>query len=345
MSIKMEYEKIDTLIQLAIQEDIGEGDITTESIIPGDLVIEGTFTAKESGVVAGLPVVEYFFSKLDKSVSFKQTSQEGSLVQKSDTLATVHGKARTILTGERIALNFLQRLSGIATLTAQFVERVKPTKTPIMDTRKTIPGWRYLEKYAVAAGGGVNHRMGLYDQILVKDNHLDIMKQRNQMVAMNKKNGPGNHTSYIKDEKLRQIEEVSHNTFSGSDKNRGEPFRNIVSPHISTIEHVVSIIKQKIKKGVLIEVETRTLEEVMDALKAEVNIILLDNMSIQQLKEAVLIVKDWRSVKSTHWPMTEASGNITLENVQFVAETGVDRISVGAITHSAKALDISLEMI
>lgn len=342
MTSKIEYEKIDSLIQLAIQEDIGEGDITTENIIPGDLVIEGIFTAKESGIVAGLPVVEYFFTKLDKGVFLKRILKEGTPVQKGDTLATVHGSARTILTGERIALNFLQRLSGIATLTAQFVEHIKPRKTPIMDTRKTIPGWRYLEKYAVAAGGGVNHRMGLYDQVLVKDNHLDIMKQRSHMADIDKKKDSDNHASYMKDKKFQKTEGTPHNTLS--DKHSGESSRNGASPHISTIENVVSVVKQKIKRDILIEVETRTLEEVMDALRAEVNIILFDNMDIQQLKEAVTMVKDWRSVKNTHWPLTEASGNITLGNVQLVAQTGVDRISIGAITHSAKALDVSLEI-
>lgn len=299
MKFCFEPEKIDTLIQLAIQEDIGDGDITTESLIPDSLIAEGSFIAKESGVIAGLPVVEYLFSKLDKGVSLKQNVKDGTFVNKGETIATVKGGAKTLLSGERIALNFLQRLSGIATLTAQFVERIKPLKTHIMDTRKTIPGWRYLEKYAVAVGGGINHRMGLYDQVLVKDNHLDIMKDK-------------------------------------LPKN--------VSANFSTIERVVSILRKKLKKGILIEVETRTLEEVADALKAGVGIILFDNMNIAQLKEAVVMVKNWKPSKGRRRPLTEASGNITLGNVHLVAQTGVDRISVGAITHSAKALDISLEI-
>src|SRR5574337_675901 len=237
MRFDLETEKIDALIQLAIQEDIGIGDITTENLIPASLIAEGSFIAKESGVIAGLPVVEYFFSKLDKGVSLKQNVKEGTVVKKGENIALIKGSAMTLLSGERIALNFLQRLSGIATLTAQFVERIKPLKTAIMDTRKTIPGWRYLEKYAVAVGGGINHRRGLYDQVLVKDNHLDIMKDK-------------------------------------LPKN--------VSANFSTIEKAVSVLRQKIKKGVLIEVETRTLGEVTDALKAEVNIILFDNMDIQQ---------------------------------------------------------------
>ncbi len=333
MSIKIECEKIDTLIELAIQEDIGEKDITTESIIPDDLVIKGIFIAKESGIVAGLPVVEYFFSKLDKDVSLKQMAKEGVFINKGDILAVIHGSARTILTGERIALNFLQRLSGIATLTARFVEHIKPLKTPVMDTRKTIPGWRYLEKYAVAAGGGVNHRIGLYDQVLIKDNHLDIMKHVYHVEGIDKEKGSVSYTSFIKEKESQKMRD-----------DNGESSRSSFSPNISTIENVVSLVKQKIKKGVLIEVETRTLEEVMDALKAGVNIILFDNMSVQQIKEAVTLVMDWKSVKGTDWPLTEASGNITMENVQSIARTGVDRISIGAITHSAKALDISLEI-
>ena len=173
-----EPKKIDALIQLAIDEDIGTGDITTANLLPDGLAATGVFLAKGSGVVAGLPVVEYFFSRLDTSVLINRAVREGAFVHAGEIIATISGRARTLLTGERIALNFLQRLSGIATITAQFVEKIKPMKTAIMDTRKTTPGWRYLEKYAVITGGGVNHRMGLYDQVLVKDNHLDIMKDR-----------------------------------------------------------------------------------------------------------------------------------------------------------------------
>jgi len=302
MNFKLETEKIDALIQLAIQEDIGDGDITTESLIPDSLIVEGVFIAKGSGVIAGLPVVEYFFSKLDKGVSLKRNVRDGTFVKKRETIASIKGSAKTLLSGERIALNFLQRLSGIATTTAQFVERIKPLKTAIMDTRKTIPGWRYLEKYAVAMGGGVNHRMGLYDQVLLKDNHLDILKVETGLKLVS------------------------------------------TSSYISIIEKAVSALRQKIKKGILVEVETRTLEEVADALKAEVDIILFDNMNIAQLEEAVKMVKRWKPSRGKHKPLTEASGNITLENVRLVAQTGVDRISVGAITHSAKALDISLEI-
>ena len=302
MKFDIKTEKIDALIQLAIQEDIGTGDITTVNLIPDSLIVEGVFIAKESGVIAGMPVVEYFFSRLDKDVSLQQRIKEGTCVNKGEAIANIKGSAKTLLSGERIALNFLQRLSGIATITAKFVERIKPLKTAVMDTRKTIPGWRYLEKYAVAMGGGVNHRMGLYDQALLKDNHLDILKVETGLKPVS--------------------------TFS----------------HISIIEKAVSALREKTKRGILVEVETRTLEEVADALKAGVDIILFDNMNIAQLKEAVETVKNWKSSKGKRKPLTEASGNITLENVRLVAQTGVDRISIGAITHSAKALDISLEI-
>ncbi|HLE86885.1 MAG TPA: carboxylating nicotinate-nucleotide diphosphorylase [Candidatus Brocadiaceae bacterium] len=302
MKFDIKTEKIDALIQLAIQEDIGTGDITTVNLIPDSLIVEGVFIAKESGVIAGMPVVEYFFSRLEKDVSLQQRIKEGTCVNKGEAIANIKGSAKTLLSGERIALNFLQRLSGIATITAKFVERIKPLKTAVMDTRKTIPGWRYLEKYAVAMGGGVNHRMGLYDQALLKDNHLDILKVETGLKPVS------------------------------------------TSSHISIIEKAVSALREKTKRGILVEVETRTLEEVADALKAGVDIILFDNMNIAQLKEAVETVKNWKSSKGKRKPLTEASGNITLENVRLVAQTGVDRISIGAITHSAKALDISLEI-
>lgn len=294
-----ETAKIDNLIQLAIQEDIFTGDITTENLIPENLIVEGAFIAKENGIIAGLPVVEYFFLKRDKNVFFKQWVKDGIFVHKGETIATIHGSAKILLSGERIALNFLQRLSGIATLTAQFVERVKPSKASVLDTRKTIPGWRYLEKYAVIVGGGVNHRMGLYDQVLIKDNHLDIMK---------------NKLSYD------------------------------LPSHVSIIEKAVAVLRQTINKGVSIEVETRTPEEIKNALKSGVDIILFDNMSIQQLNTAVRMVNEWNYSEGVRRPLMEASGNINLENVHLVAQTGVDRISIGAITHSAKALDISLEI-
>src|SRR3989338_7184672 len=280
MKFDFKPEKIDTLIQLAIKEDIGTGDITTENLITDSLIAEGSFIAKESGVIAGLPVVEYFFSKLDKGVSLKQNVRDGTFVKKGENIASIKGSAKTLLSGERIALNFLQRLSGIATLTAQFVERIKPLKTAIMDTRKTIPGWRYLEKYAVRVGGGVNHRMGLYDQILIKDNHLKVM---------------------------------------GSERENG------------AISRLVKKAREQIENGILIEVEVEDLSRVKDVVDAGVDIILFDNMTPAKIKEAVDMVKEFEKSASTGKAiLTEASGNITIQNVEDYAKAGVDRISVGA---------------
>ncbi|MCF6149845.1 MAG: carboxylating nicotinate-nucleotide diphosphorylase [Candidatus Kuenenia sp.] len=297
--MNFESQKINTLIQLAIQEDIGPGDITTESIFSPHLMGEGEFIAKEDGIIAGLPVIGHFFSKIDENIFLKTFISDGTFVKKGEVFASVNGRVQSLLSGERIALNFLQRLSGIATFTAQFVEKVKPLKVAIMDTRKTVPGWRYLEKYAVTMGGGVNHRMGLYDQVLIKDNHLDFMK------------------------KELSAEEIAD---------------------ASVIKKTISKVRRKTGSNILIEVETRTLTEVEDAINAGADVILLDNMNPAGIKKAVSLVKNCKYGKESYRPLTEASGNITLDNVKSIAETGVDRISIGALTHSAKALDISLKI-
>ncbi|MDR4508422.1 MAG: carboxylating nicotinate-nucleotide diphosphorylase [Candidatus Brocadiaceae bacterium] len=298
MHKNFEPEKIETLVRLAIEEDVGRGDITTQYLIPDNVQAEGNLIAKDEGIIAGLPVVEYVYSRLDKNICCEKMVTDGDHVQPGKIIAAIKGRAKTLLIGERIALNFIQRLSGIATQTALFIGRIQPLRTSLMDTRKTTPGWRYLEKYAVIMGGGTNHRTGLYDQVLIKDNHLDI---------------------------------IGKNLYPDS------------SP-ASVIGKAVSLIRQKMKHTVLVEVETRTLDEVKGALKAGVDIILFDNMNITQLKEAITLVREWNYEEGVHRPLTEASGNITVENVRSIAETGVDRISVGAITHSAKALDISLKI-
>ena len=177
MQSTLDLNNIKDIIQLAIKEDIGKGDITSEIFIPKDSKSEGIFMAKEDGIIAGLPVVKYVFSQIENDLLFTSNVEEGSSINKGTTIANVKGSTLSILTAERLVLNFLQRLSGIATLTNKFVEKVKAYKTQIMDTRKTTPGWRYLEKYAVKVGGGTNHRAGLYDQILVKDNHIKIMEK------------------------------------------------------------------------------------------------------------------------------------------------------------------------
>ncbi|MBA7642135.1 putative nicotinate-nucleotide pyrophosphorylase [carboxylating] [subsurface metagenome] len=281
----LNLKKVRPIVRMALEEDVGKGDITTNLIIPKGRKARGAIWVKEKGIIAGLPVMGLTLKTVNKKVEFKAKVKEGERVKKGQAIAEVIGNARSILTAERTALNFLQKLSGIATLTNQFVERVKPCKVKIFDTRKTTPGLRYLEKYAVRCGGGCNHRMGLYDQVLIKDNHLRV-------------------TGYG----LR-----------------------------------VTDLREKIPKGMKIEVEAKNLREVREALKARVDIIMLDNMSIERMKKAIELCR-LSSVVRRPSLVIEASGGITLENVRKIAKTGVDRISIGALTHSAKALDISLDI-
>jgi nicotinate-nucleotide pyrophosphorylase (carboxylating) len=262
-------------IQRALAEDIGPGDVTTNSIVPADARMAGRIIAKQSGVAAGLGVARAVFTLLDPSVQVDIEIQDGAAVTNKMVLARIEGPARALLTGERVALNFLGRMSGIATLTRHFVERVQGTKAVILDTRKTAPGLRTIDKLAVRLGGGQNHRTGLYDMILIKDNHIDFAGSLQAAVAQARAAG----------------------------------------------------------SGLQIEVETRTLEDVRAALDLGVERILLDNMSCEMLAQAVAMTAGRARL--------EASGNITLENVREVAETGVDFISIGALTHSVKVFDVS----
>ncbi|MDE0465998.1 MAG: carboxylating nicotinate-nucleotide diphosphorylase [Candidatus Poribacteria bacterium] len=275
----LDLRSLDPLIELAFAEDIGIGDITTEATVPPVQKGIGTLTAKSEGVVAGLPVAERVFAKLDETLTFRALVMDGDAVITGTPIAEVQGSAKTILIGERTALNFLQRLSGIATLTAQFVAAVADYDIKIVDTRKTAAGWRAVQKYAVRVGGGQNHRFGLYDGVLIKDNHI---------VAAG---GIGNAV-----QRARQT-----------------------APHTAKIE-----------------VEVETLDQVDEALKAGADILLLDNMSPSIMKSVVHEVGDLA--------VTEASGGITLDKVKTVAATGVDLISVGALTHSAMPMDISLTL-
>ena len=270
---------LNTLLDLALSEDIGIGDITTEATVPTSQSAIGILTAKCEGVIAGLPVAEKIFAKVDSSLEFRSIVKEGDSVSLGSSIAEVEGSAKAILIGERTALNFLQRLSGVATLTSIFVEAVRDYDVKIVDTRKTTPGLRALQKYAVRVGGGNNHRYGLYDGILIKDNHI---------IACG-----GIH--------------------------------NAVKRAKSIAPHTVKI-----------EVEVETLKQVQEALDAEVDILLLDNMSIEMMQTVVKLVN--------HNVITEASGGITLERVQAVASIGVNLISIGALTHSAMPLDISLDL-
>ena len=257
---------------------------------------KGLLIAKEAGIVAGLPVAGYVLSQIDENLILTSNIEDGSRVRKGTIIGSVKGLTLSLLSAERLVLNFLQRLSGIATATNRFAEKIKGYRTQIMDTRKTVPGWRYLEKYAVRVGGGINHRMGLYDQILIKDNHLKTM---------------------------------------GSEKENG------------AISRLVKKAREQIENGILIEVEVEDLCQIRNMVNAGVDIILFDNMEPSKIREAVDMVKEFeknQGARTGKAILTEASGNITIENVEEYADAGVDRISVGAITHSARALDISFEI-
>ncbi len=275
----LNFNSADTLIELAFQEDIGIGDITTEATVPSSQKGIGTLLAKSDGVIAGLPVAERTFEKLDSGLVFTPFVIDGDAVNAGTPIGDVKGDAKTILIGERTALNFLQRLSGVATLTSQFVNAVTDYDVKIVDTRKTTPGWRAIQKYAVCVGGGHNHRFGLYDGVLIKDNHI---------VAA------GGITQAIQRARLS-------------------------APHT-----------------VKIEVEVETMGQVNEALEVKADILLLDNMPLEMMKEVVQRVRNLA--------ITEASGGITLDQVKDVAATGVDYISVGALTHSAMPMDISLTL-
>ena len=264
-------------IQRALDEDIGTGDATTNSIVPADATMHGQIIAKQDGVIAGLDVVCAAYQLLDSDVDFAAQVADGSRVTRGGLLALVSGRTSSLLTAERTALNFLGRMSGIATLTRQFVDAVAGTRAVILDTRKTAPGLRLVDKLAVKLGGGGNHRIGLYDMILIKDNHID---------------------------------------YAGG------------------IEEAVRRA-QAARSGLPIEVEARTVADVKVALSLGVERILLDNMSVEMMAEAVKITNGRAKL--------EASGNVTLETVRQIAETGVDFISVGALTHSAKVFDVSFD--
>lgn len=272
------------IVERALQEDLGSGDVTTEALVAPSERARAVIRVKESCVVAGLPVAELVFHVLDAKLRFNAKVCEGERVAAQTEIAEIDGSLRAILMGERTALNLLQRLSGIATQTARFVEAVQGFSVQILDTRKTAPGLRILDKYAVRIGGGRNHRFGLYDGVMIKSNHIRACGSLTEAIA-----------------RVRQ--------------------------------HVPATVK--------LEVEVQTLAELEDALCAGVDIIMLDNMSLEEMREAVKRVKGARGLG----PLLEASGGVTLSNVRAIAATGVDYISVGALTHSVKAIDMHLEVL
>ena len=270
---------IDKIISLAIEEDVENGDVTTNSLVPESTLAVAEMTAKADGVISGIDIARMVFERFDKNIRWSPSTTEGGRVKKGDAIVRVEGSYRALLTGERTALNILQRMSGIATATSNYVKELEGTATQLLDTRKTAPGMRILDKIAVRAGGGTNHRMGLYDLALIKDNHIKVA---------------GGITEAVKEVRA-------------------------YAP------------------GIKVEVEVTTLEETKEAVTAGADIIMLDNMSNEMMEDAVKLIAGRAK--------TEASGNMTIGRLKGAAATGVDYISVGALTHSVTALDISMNIV
>ena len=279
----MQYENlINALLDLGIEEDISTGDITTESIIPESMNAAATMTAKQDGVISGLEIVKMVYDRFQQDVVFTPYFKDGDSVKKGDVILKVEATYPTLLRGERLSLNIFQRMCGIATETAKYVKELADTHTELLDTRKTAPGLRVLDKMAVKHGGGTNHRMGLYDMAMIKDNHIKMA---------------------------------------------------------GGIAKAVEQVRARIAEGIKIEVETTNLDEVHQAIEAGADIIMLDNMDTKTMTEAVSIIKAAdKGIK------TEASGNMSIPRLKEVASTGVDYISVGALTHTVKGMDISMNI-
>ena len=282
----MDKDRILPVIKAALKEDIGKGDITSGALIDKFLSSRAAIITKEDCVVCGLQIAEWIMAQIDYSVRFKPNCNDGDFVGKDKELVFLEGHANSILRAERTMLNFMEFLSGIATKTKTYVDRVKSYGVKVMDTRKTYPLLRYLEKYAVSAGGGANHRMGLYDRVLIKDNHVKVHSKK------------------------------------------------------TTLKELVELARKKNLKGTVVEIEVTSPIEFEDALQGKPDIIMLDNMGIKDIKACVEI----RRMSKTK-ALLEASGGITLETIEEYAKTGIDMISVGALTHSVKSIDMSLEIV
>ena len=276
-----ELSVTDKIILNALEEDICQGDITAEAVIPANHTSKAKLVAKEAFVLAGIGYSERVFQLIDADIKFKVIKKEGKHVKKGDVIASVQGNTRSLLKAERTALNLVQRLSGIATLTNKFVTAVKGSRVKIADTRKTTPGFRIFEKYAVRTGGGINHRFGLFDGLLIKDNHIKA---------------------------------------------------------VGSIRKAVKLARENAHHLMKIEVEAGTMKQVKDALESGADVIMLDNMTLENMKKSVKTIRNYKSSV-----IIEASGNMTLENIWKTAETGVDLISIGALTHSAPSADISMQ--
>ncbi len=279
------------IIDQALFEDIASGDITTQTLIPESASIKVDIIFKQQGILAGIKIAEYIFQKLDSNINFTALKNDGNLINEKETIVNIEGNARDILTAERTALNFLQRLSGIASITHKFVQEVKEFNTKILDTRKTTPTLRKFEKYAVKIAGGKNHRFGLFDQVLIKENHISQIQKNNPDIS-----------------------------------------------RPDAIKKAIFDIKKKLGNQYIIEIEVENKQEALSASEAEPDIILFDNMPVEKMTECIELIKN----KNVKTPLFEASGNINLSNVKQIAKTGVDRISIGSLTHSYNSVDISL---
>jgi nicotinate-nucleotide pyrophosphorylase (carboxylating) len=279
----MPEKQVYSLVDLALREDLGRGDITTDSLIPAEIEGKAFILIKADGVLAGGGITEIVFHRVDPKLKVELLEKDGTTVKSGDIAGYISGKVTSILKGERVALNFLQRLSGVASLTAKYVAEIQGTNAGIYDTRKTTPGFRFLEKYAVRMGGGHNHRLDLGDFMLIKDNHIAILRRQGL-----------------------------------------------------TLAQIVGKAKKAVPAGMKVEIETTTVEDAVEAARAGADIVMFDNMSPQEMKRGVAMMP--AGVE------TEASGGITLANLRQVAQSGVDIISIGALTHSAQVLDISLEL-
>lgn len=276
--------ELETIVERALAEDLGRGDVTSDLLVPPAVQATAIFHARHDGVIAGIDVAACVYRLVDPALQFEAQIADGTPVAPGQPIASVSGSAHSLLRGERVALNFMQRLSGVASLTARYVETVRGTRARIVDTRKTTPGLRALEKYAVRAGGGHNHRRDLSDMMLVKDNHLVALRSRGV-----------------------------------------------------TLAEAIAQARQALPHSIKIEIEVDRLDQIPEALAARADVILLDNMDPEQLRAAVELI-DGRA-------LTEASGGVNLATVRGLAEAGVDLISVGALTHSAPALDIGLDFV
>jgi len=303
MKLKLNLTKVKPIVEQALTEDLGRyGDITTKSVVDKNYNINTRLVSRQKGVLAGIDVAGLVFKSVSRKISFKPCLKDGSSIRPGQTVANISGSAADILSAERTALNFLSRLSGIATLTHAFVRKTKPHQVKILDTRKTTPNLRIMEKYAVLCGGGYNHRIGLYDQILIKDNHIEAFRDNN---------------------KLPRREKISRSR---------------------AISLILKNIKEQKRPGIKIEIEVETIRELQLALLEKPDIIMLDNMSLKQIKRCVDLRNASYPDPVKKRPRLEISGGVTLSKIAKLAACGVDMISVGALTHSAKIIDFGLDM-